>query len=117
VKSKPAENYLVVLVTASSLEEARQIARVLVEKRLCACVNIIDGISSTYRWKREIQEETECLLLCKAVEGDFDSIEACVKGLHSYTVPEVIAVPLVRGSREYLNWVSEETDRGTGEES
>jgi periplasmic divalent cation tolerance protein len=106
------KEFIIVLVTASSLEEGKRIARELVEERLCACVNIIDDVKSFFWWEGQVQEEGEVVLLCKATRDDFDDIESRVRKLHSYTVPEVIALPLVKGFSEYLNWISEETDRG-----
>ncbi|MFQ6103616.1 MAG: divalent-cation tolerance protein CutA [Candidatus Glassbacteria bacterium] len=103
------KGYIVVLVTASSPQEGRRIARALVEERLCACVNVLDNISSTFWWEEQIQEEAEVLLLCKAVREKFSDIEKRVRELHSYTVPEVIALPITEGFDGYLNWISGET--------
>lgn len=103
-----------VLVTASSREEGERIAKTLVGERLAACVNVIAGIRSVYWWEGKVEETDEVLLVCKARSSDFNEIEKRVKELHSYTVPEVIALPLREGSREYLTWLLEETDRGGG---
>jgi len=100
---------IVVFITASSRDEGRRIARALVENRLCACVNIVDGVSSLFWWEGEVQEEGEVLLVCKSTKDQFSPIETLVRKLHSYTVPELIALPVVEGFEEYLNWISKET--------
>lgn len=100
------------LVTAPSREEGEKIARALVGERLSACVNVIGGIRSHYRWGDRIEEADEVLLVCKARRTDFGALEKRVKELHSYTVPEVIALHIVEGSPEYLGWLLDETDRG-----
>lgn len=102
--------YVVVLITAGSSGEGKKIAQGLVEKRLCACVNILPGVRSIYRWEGEVQDDGEVLLLCKARSKDFDGIQNAVKELHSYSVPEIIALPVADGSRQYLDWVSRETE-------
>ncbi len=102
--------FIVILITASSPDEGRKIAGGLVERRLCACVNMLPGIRSLYRWEGEVQDEEEVLLLCKAPERNFDRIEQAVEELHSYDVPEIIALPITRGSTRYLDWVSVETE-------
>jgi periplasmic divalent cation tolerance protein len=109
--------FIVVLVTASSPGEGGSIAATLVERRLCACVNMIPGIRSTYWWEGEVRHDDEVLLLCKAREEDFDRIERVVKETHSYDVPEIIALPVSGGSRKYLDWLFAETqNEGTGRE-
>ena len=108
--------YIVVLATASTREEGRRIAQKLVEERLSACVNILGNVTSTFWWEEKVQEETEVLLICKTVRDKYSEIEMRVKELHSYAVPEVIAVPVIEGFEGYLNWVSKETIEGGKEE-
>jgi periplasmic divalent cation tolerance protein len=110
------KEYVVILVTASSHEEGSLIAGALVKERLCACVNVVKGVRSFFWWQAEVQEEEEVLLVCKSTMDLVPAVEAMVKKLHSYTVPEVIALPVVRGLTEYLDWVSEETQPADGEE-
>lgn len=103
-------NVLLILVTAGSEDEAEKIARTLVEERLAACVNIINPIRSIYRWEGKVQDDREWLLVIKTQQGHFAAIEERVKTLHSYQVPEVIALPIVDGSEKYLRWVKDETE-------
>ena len=104
-------DHIIVLVTAPSADEGRSVAKALVEARLCACVNMIEGVKSTFRWQGEVQEEDEVLLVCKGREKDFPEIEKKVKEHHSYTVPEVIALHIQKGYNEYLDWITRETAR------
>ena len=98
----------VVLVTCSTLAEARRIARAVVEARLAACVNILPGVvTSVYRWKGKVESARERLLLIKTSRKRLAKLQAAVEQLHSYEVPEFIAVPIVAGSRAYLEWVEE----------
>jgi periplasmic divalent cation tolerance protein len=99
---------IVVLSTCGSAEEAERIARALVEKRLAACVNVMPAVRSFYRWKGAIEDEQELLLVIKSSRGLFDQLRAEIERLHSYEVPEVIAVPVVDGSEGYLEWLERE---------
>jgi periplasmic divalent cation tolerance protein len=99
---------IVVLSTCDSEDEAAQVARALVEKRLAACVNIIAGARSIYRWKDSIEDSPEWLLVIKSRRGLFDSLCAEIAKLHTYEVPEVIALPVVEGSETYLAWLDRE---------
>ena len=99
---------LVVVVTCSSAAEARRIARSVVEARLAACVNILPGaVTSIYRWKRKIESAQERMLLIKTSRKRLRKLQAAVEKLHSYDVPEFIALPIVEGSRSYLAWLEE----------
>jgi periplasmic divalent cation tolerance protein len=100
---------LVVFVTSGSEEEALKIAHALVEERLAACVNLVSPIRSIYRWEGKVCDEKEWLLVMKTHMGRFDALEKRVKALHSYSVPEIIALPIVTGSPSYLNWLKEMT--------
>jgi len=99
-------NHILVLVTTASIEESELIAAALVESRLAACVNIFP-ISSIYRWQGQIQSDSEYQLFIKTDIQLFSDIEAKIKELHSYSVPEIIAIDIVAGSRSYLNWLGE----------
>ena len=99
---------IVVLSTCPSAEEAARIARVLVEKRLAACVNILAGIRSLYRWKDAVQDDQEVLLVIKSSRPLFEALRAEVTKLHLYEVPEIIAIPIVAGSESYLEWMAKE---------
>ena len=102
-------NEILVFMTASSEEEAAKIAHSLVEKRLAACVNIIRNIRSVYRWKEKVEDDAEVLMIAKTKQSLFDPLMNKVKELHSYAVPEIIAIPVTAGSEDYLDWLNEVT--------
>jgi periplasmic divalent cation tolerance protein len=96
-----------VLTTCSSLEEARSIAQTLVERQLAACVNIAPQIESVYRWQGEVETATEWLLLIKTTAEVFDRLRETLSELHSYELPECIAIPVEDGSAAYLEWMGQ----------
>jgi len=107
---------IVILVTAANRDESRRIARHLVETRLAACVNILPPIESIYRWQGQIAEEGEFLLIVKSAKALFAEIETEILKLHSYRTPEIICLPIVEGSHNYLQWIAESvTPLGTTE--
>ncbi len=98
----------VVLVTCNSVREGRKIGRALVKARLAACVNVLQTpIESIYRWKGSVDSAKEFLLIIKTSRARLKALEAAVKRLHSYDVPEIIALPIEKGSQDYLAWLSE----------
>ena len=98
----------VVLVTCSTVSEAQRIARAVVDARLAACVNILPGaVQSIYRWKGKVESARERLLLIKTSRKRLAKLQAAVERLHSYDVPEFIAIPIAAGSPPYLSWVEE----------
>jgi len=99
---------IVVLSTCDSAEEAANIARLLVEQRLAACVNVVPGVRSIYRWQDKVEDSAEWLLVIKSRRGLFDRLCAELQKTHSYEVPEVIALPIVDGSGEHLAWLDRE---------
>jgi periplasmic divalent cation tolerance protein len=99
---------IVVFSTAASAEEAEKIARRLVDERLAACVNVIREIRSFYRWQGKTEDAAEWLLVIKSSRERFEALRAAVEKLHSYDVPEVIALPVVEGAQNYLNWMDGE---------
>lgn len=103
-----ATDYTVVLVTASSRSEAETIAQVLVEEKLAACVSLMP-IHSIYTWESELCQEDEWQLMIKTDLRQFEPLETRIKQLHSYKVPEIIALPIIKGSVSYLSWISETT--------
>jgi periplasmic divalent cation tolerance protein len=105
---QPAEEAVVVYITVPTPQEAGRLARTLVEERLAACVNRLP-VQSTYRWQGQIEEADEVLLIVKTVRTRLDALAARVRALHSYTVPEIISLPLVAGWPPYLAWVHAET--------
>ncbi|MBI4905318.1 MAG: divalent-cation tolerance protein CutA [Acidobacteria bacterium] len=100
---------MVVLCNCGSLEEARKIAQGVVEKQLAACVNIVPGVHSIYRWQGSVEEASEFLLIIKTRDTVYTNLEEEIRRLHSYTVPEIIALPVERGFRAYLDWIGGET--------
>ena len=108
----PASQACVVLVTTGSEAEAETIATALLEERLAACVNILSPIRSLYRWQGKIADDREWLLVIKTRAERFAAVEARVRGLHSYEVPEVIGLPLLAGAADYLDWILAETADG-----
>lgn len=105
-------HYIVCLVTIDDLEKAALIARHLVEQKLASCVNIVPEIRSIYSWKGEICDETERLMVIKTRRELFDDLQATVRSLHPYEVPEIIALNIDRGLPEYLRWIDDTTARG-----
>ena len=104
-----SNGYVVILITAGSAEEARCISRMLLEKRKAACVNIILKISSSYRWQGKIESTEENLLVVKTRTSLADEVIDLVKSVHSYEVPEIIALPILAGNPDYLDWIGKET--------
>jgi periplasmic divalent cation tolerance protein len=98
---------VVVLVTAGSLKEARKIATELVKGGLAACVNLSGPIESVYRWQGKIETGRERLLLIKTARERFPEVAAAVRKAHSYVTPEIICLPIVDGSRDYLDWLAD----------
>lgn len=102
---------IVVYITAPDEEEAAKIALALVQERLAACVNIVRSIRSIYRWQENIEDDTEVLMIVKTQKRLYSSLENRVGELHSYSVPEIIALPVTEGSADYLKWIGETTEK------
>lgn len=98
-------SYLIVFMTAPNREEAAKIVRTLLEEKLIACGNIVDSVSSFFWWKGKIEEEKEILVIMKSNEKLFKKLSKRVTELHSYDVPEILALPIVDGSSSYLDWL------------
>lgn|SRR5574341_1511539 len=101
----------VVMVTCKSASEARKIGGYLVEQKLAACANIIPRIESIFFWQGKLSQEKESLLILKTRKALFSKLVTAVKKLHSYHVPEIIALPVLAGQKNYLNWVKQETKK------
>jgi periplasmic divalent cation tolerance protein len=100
-------DYVQVLTTAGSEEEAESIASALLDRRLAACVQVIGPITSRYRWQGELETSTEWQCLAKTEAAVYQAVEDAIREAHSYDEPEIIATPISAGSPGYLNWVSE----------
>ncbi|HEY7166933.1 MAG TPA: divalent-cation tolerance protein CutA [Candidatus Binatia bacterium] len=104
--------FIVIFVTAGSPEEAQRLARYLVENRLAACVNRISRVQSIYRWEGKIETSDEELLIIKTHKNLFPEVERSVRENHSYSVPEIVALPLIAGSVPYLEWLGGQVSVG-----
>ncbi|MCM8761057.1 MAG: divalent-cation tolerance protein CutA [Candidatus Omnitrophica bacterium] len=98
---------IAIFVTCSSLAEARRIVGSLLKKRLVACGNILSGAESRFRWAGKVDKAAEVVLMLKTLSKNFRSVEREVRRIHSYEVPEIIAFPIISGSRNYLRWIKE----------
>jgi len=103
-------DYIVVFVTAASEKEGEKIAQALVKERLAACVNIVPGMKSVFRWKGQISTEEEALLIIKTKDRLFEKLKKRIIELHSYEVPEIITLGILAGNEKYLDWLKKETE-------
>jgi len=102
-------NYIVVFITVKDPEEAQKIAKALLKRRQAACVNIVAEVDSHFWWKDKLDSTKESLLIAKTKESLLPELIKSVKKIHSYSIPEIIAIPIVGGSRDYLEWIDSET--------
>lgn len=102
-----AGKHRVVLCTCPDAETGERIARELVEARLAACVNVVPGLTSVYRWKGEVQTDREVLLVVKTTAGAFGALREAIRAAHPYELPEIVAVGVEDGLEEYLRWIDE----------
>lgn len=102
-------DHLLALCAVPDRDTGQRLARALVEERLAACVNLVPGIASVYRWQGTVEESTECLLLIKTRAALFAALRDRIVALHPYELPEVIGVPVKAGLSAYLNWINENT--------
>lgn len=105
------ETYIQVITTTKKKEDAEKIARTLIEKRLAACVQIIGPILSSYWWKNEIEAEQEWICFIKSKKTLFEKLEKAIKEVHPYETPEIIAIPIIAGSKAYLKWLDVELSK------
>ena len=103
-------SYILCLVTIDDLKKASEIAGILVENKLAACVNIVPEIQSIYRWKGEICNDTERLMIIKTRRHLFDKLKAAVKEMHPYEIPEIISLDIQQGYPGYLRWIDDSTE-------
>jgi periplasmic divalent cation tolerance protein len=104
------EEYCVVFVAVGNREESERIACALIVEKLAACCTLLQNARSIYRWKGDICREDEVLMVVKTRRSKFEKVRARIKELHSYEVPEIIALPIVAGHAPYLKWVGDETE-------
>jgi periplasmic divalent cation tolerance protein len=100
-----------IYMTAGDIAEAQKIAKALVKHRLAACVNILENMQSIYRWEKEIQEDTEVVLIAKTTESLVSELIAKVKSLHSYDCPCIVSLPILDGYAPFLNWIHDEVKK------
>jgi periplasmic divalent cation tolerance protein len=96
---------IAVLITAADHDEASRIAEMLVTQQLAACVQILPAMEAVYRWEGKIERQPEILLLVKTVTSRFHELEQAVRAIHSYQTPEIVALPIIQGSNDYLKWL------------
>jgi len=101
------KDFVIIFVTCASKKEAEKIVAALLNKRMVACGNIVGGVESKFWWKGKIDSAKETLLILKTKAAKFRAVGKEVERLHSYDVPELIAMPIVRGSKKYLNWIND----------
>ncbi len=104
----------IIYITTENKEEARSVGKVLVEERLAACVNIIDGMEAMFWWEGAAQSESETVLIAKTTEDRVDDLTRRVKEVHSYDCPCVVALPIQAGNPEFLSWIGEEVKKPGG---
>jgi periplasmic divalent cation tolerance protein len=102
---------IIALTTCDSEEQAKRIAHRLIEQRLAACVNIVSNVRSVYRWKEKIEDAAEFLLVIKSRRDLFAALRAEIEKIHTYEIPEIIAIPIVDGSEAYLGWFDRELSK------
>lgn len=101
--------FIIIYTTVPDKKEGREIAKALVEHKLAACVNMLDKMESIFSWDGEMCEEKEYLLIIKTKKELFDAVKVAIQKMHSYTVPEVIALPIIEADETYLKWIAHET--------
>jgi len=101
------DDAVIVLSTLPNPEKAAEVARILVEEQLCACVNLVQQVRSIYRWEGKVSDDQETLAIMKTLRGSVDALSARLVALHPYQVPEVIVLPVVGGHAPYLAWIAD----------
>ncbi|HUQ50397.1 MAG TPA: divalent-cation tolerance protein CutA [Terriglobales bacterium] len=98
----------IILTTTASRDEARKIATALVDRRLAACVNIVPGVKSVYRWKEKVESSSEWLVVIKTSQKRFQAVQEVIHELHTYDLPEVLSIAIEGGSKQYLKWLTQQ---------
>jgi periplasmic divalent cation tolerance protein len=107
--------YIQVFTTLENRKDAEILAKTLVEKRLAACIQIIGPLMSYFQWQGKLESSQEYLCLIKSREDLYPELEAAIKSLHPYEIPEILAMPVIKGGKEYLNWLNQELKSDTFE--
>jgi periplasmic divalent cation tolerance protein len=102
--------HIIAYITAPNQKEAHDLAEAMLKERLAACANVVENIKSIYWWKGKLEHDDESLIILKTTERKFDELASRAKELHSYENPEIVAVPILKGSSDYLSWIDEEVD-------
>ena len=102
-----SNKFITIFITAPSKKEAKCIISELIKKRLIACGNVLGGVSSTFIWKERVERAKEVLLIMKTKKSLFERVAVEIEKLHSYDVPEIIAIPIIGGNKKYLEWIDE----------
>lgn len=103
--------YIVVLITTPQTEESKKIADKLVREKIAACVNIIPQVNSMFWWENKVNNEPESLLIIKTTKNQLKKLITTVKEIHAYSVPEIIALPIIGGNEDYLKWIEESVEK------
>lgn len=103
-------DFIVIFITTKDTAQARTVARKLLDDKLAACVNVVSGVQSLFWWEGKVDEAAEVLLVVKSRKKLFAKLQRAVRAAHSYQVPEIIALPIVAGNKEYLNWIKQTTE-------
>jgi periplasmic divalent cation tolerance protein len=104
-------SFIIILITVPTKKEAQKISDKLLQKKLIACINIIEKVNSLFWWKNKVNSAKEILLVAKTQRKFFNDILKTVKPLHSYDIPEIIAVPIIDADKNYLNWIEESFEK------
>ncbi len=100
--------YVIILISASSRDEAQKLGEMLLAKRMVACINVIEGVKSTYWWKGQLESASESLLIAKTRQSQVDGITGVIREKHSYNTPEIVAIPVIGGNPDYFDWIGKE---------
>ncbi len=101
--------FIIVFITCANKFQAKKIAQALIKAKLAACVNLVNPINSLFWWQGKVDSSKETLLIIKTKKNLFSRLEKLVKSLHTYDVPEIIALPIIKGSKKYLDWINDST--------
>ena len=113
--SPPEDDFLQVITSCGDHDQAQELARGAIDARLAACVQITAAVTSIYRWEGKVEQSAEVLCIFKTSRAAYPALEALIRSRHTYTLPEILAIPVVTGSADYLNWLRAELAAGGGQ--